>query len=74
MKMASQQFCEEDFMNKLNVNPYLFGCCNGMLELRAKDAAGKEGVIFRQGRPEDYVSFLAGRIHAECCDPIPYIP
>ena len=61
-------------MNKLNVNPYLFGCCNGMLELRAKDAAGKESVIFRQGRPEDYVSFLAGRIPAECHDPIPYIP
>jgi len=73
MKMASQQFCEEEFMNKLNINPFLFGCCNGVLELRAKEATGKEYVIFRQGRPEDYVSFLAGRNYPET-DPIKYIP
>ena len=47
-------------MNKLNANPCLFGCRNGVLELRAKCDNPAKHVIFRQGRPEDYVSFLAG--------------
>lgn len=73
MKMCSTLFYEEDFVNKLNVNPYLFGCVNGILELRHKAPHDtREHVIFRQGRPEDYVSFLAGRNHPET-DPIPYI-
>jgi hypothetical protein len=57
MKMAVHQFYEEDFQNKLNINPFLFGCKNGVLELRAPGADGRDHVIFRQGRPEDYVSF-----------------
>jgi len=73
MKMASQQFCEEDFMNKLNANPYLLGCRNGVLELRAKRDDGTEHVIFRQGRPEDYVSFRVGVKHPEL-DAINYVP
>jgi P4 family phage/plasmid primase-like protien len=73
MKMASQQFCEEEFHNKLNSNPFLLGCRNGILELRAKDDAGREHVIFRQGRPEDYVSFLAGQNYPET-EPINYVP
>jgi len=73
MRMATQQFCEEDFMNKLNVNPFLVGCRNGILELRAKNAEGREHVIFRQGRPEDYISFLVGYNHPES-EPINYIP
>jgi P4 family phage/plasmid primase-like protien len=72
MKMATQQFCEEEFMNKLNIDPFLFGCRNGVLELRAKDGA-KERVIFRQGRPEDYISFLAGRNYPDS-EPINYVP
>ncbi len=74
MKMCATLFYEEDFVNKLNVNPYLFGCVNGILELRHKAPHDtQERVIFRQGRPEDYVSFLAGRNHPET-DPIQYIP
>jgi len=73
MKMASQQFCEEDFMNKLNVNPFLLGCRNGILELRAKREDGSEHVIFRQGRPEDYVSFLMGQNYPDS-EPINYVP
>jgi P4 family phage/plasmid primase-like protien len=74
MKMAATLFHEEDFVNKLNVNPYLYGCANGVLELRHKAPhKTREHVIFRQGRPEDYVSFLAGRNHPET-EPIPYIP
>ena len=72
MKMATQQFCEEEFMNKLNIDPFLFGCRNGVLELRAKEGA-QERVIFRQGRPEDYISFLAGRNYPDS-EPINYIP
>lgn len=74
MKMCAILLHEEDFVNKLNINPYLYGCVNGVLELRNKASLDKrEHVIFRQGRPEDYVSFLAGRNHPET-DPIPYIP
>ena len=75
MKMAAQQFCEEDFMNKLNVEPFLFGCRNGVLELRAKGPE-REHVIFRAGRPEDYVSFLAGRNYpdSEAINYVPYDP
>jgi P4 family phage/plasmid primase-like protien len=72
MKMATQQFCEEEFMNKLNIDPFLFGCRNGVLELRAKEG-GSERVIFRQGRPEDYISFLAGRNYPDS-EPINYVP
>jgi phage/plasmid-associated DNA primase len=73
MKMAVHQFYEEDFQNKLNINPFLFGCKNGVLELRAAGADGRDHVIFRQGRPEDYVSFLAGQNLPEM-GPIEYHP
>ena len=73
MKMAAQQFYEEDFINKMNSNPYLLGCRNGVLELRAKRDNGTEHVIFRQGRPEDYVSFRVGVKHPEL-DAINYVP
>ena len=61
MKMAVHQFYEEDFENKLNINANLFGCRNGVLELRVPGSDGRDHVVFRQGRPEDYVSFLAGQ-------------
>ena len=101
MKMCATLFYEEDFMTKLNIDPYLFGCANGVLELRHKSpilipgheasafgslvnqqapasgnpvvSAQREHVIFRQGRPEDYVSFLAGKNFPET-DAIRYIP
>ena len=62
MKMCGTLFFEEEFVSKLNVNPTLFGCGNGVLELRHKNPhKTREHVIFRQGKPEDYVSFLAGK-------------
>ena len=61
MKMAVHQFYEEDFENKLNINANLFGCKNGVLELRVPGGDGRDHVLFRPGRPEDYVSFLAGQ-------------
>ncbi len=73
MKMAVHQFYEADFQNKLNVNPYLFGCLNGVLDLRVPGVDGRDHVVFRQGRPEDYVSFLAGQNQPEM-GPINYLP
>ena len=73
MKMAEMQFYEEDFHNKLNVNPNLFACANGMLELRVPGDDGRDHVLFRQGRPEDFMSFLAGQNHPELA-PINYVP
>ncbi len=62
MKMCSILFFEEEFATKLNTNTLLFGCSNGVLELRHKAPhQSQEKVIFRQGRPEDYASFLAGK-------------
>ena len=74
MKMAVHQFYEEEFQNKLNIDGNLFGCRNGVLELRVPGADGRDHVVFRQGRPEDYVSFLAGQNLPEtgAIDYVPY--
>jgi P4 family phage/plasmid primase-like protien len=61
MKMAVHQFYEADFQSKLNINGNLFACRNGILELRVPGADGRDHVVFRDGRPEDYMSFLAGQ-------------
>ncbi len=74
MKMASTFFYEEDFQTKLNSNVMLFGCKNGVLELRATTPTNPTPhVLFRDGRPEDFVSFLAGQNGQEV-PPINYIP
>ncbi len=74
MKMAIKQFHEDDFHNKLNINPSLFACANGMIELRVPGEDGRDRFGgFRDGRPEDYMSFLAGQNHPEM-GPINYIP
>ncbi len=74
MKMASTFFYEEDFQTKLNSNVLLFGCKNGVLELRATTPNNSTPhVLFRDGRPEDFVSFLAGQNGQEV-PPINYIP
>ena len=78
MRAATELFHEEDFANKLNVNPNLFVCANGVLDLRCqvKDpvtGALKNKVIFREGRPDDYMSQLGGRIYP-ICDALDYIP
>jgi len=78
MRAATELFHEEDFANKLNVNPNLFVCANGVLDLRCqvKDPATgllKNKVIFREGRPDDYMSQLGGRIYP-ICDAFDYVP
>jgi P4 family phage/plasmid primase-like protien len=37
MKMCATIFFEDEFVNKLNIDPFLFGCANGVLELRHKN-------------------------------------
>ena len=75
MKMSGTLFMEEDFMSKLNMNPYLFGCANGILEIRHKETpTSKERVFFRQGKAEDFVSFLGGKSISDSWDAINYKP
>ena len=74
MRMAETVFCDEDFTNKLNKNPLLFACKNGVLQLRFKtEERPEEHVIFRPGIPEDYLNFLAGYNFPDH-DAINYVP
>jgi P4 family phage/plasmid primase-like protien len=66
MKEAAELFCEEDFTNLLNMNQYLFACKNGVIDLNnevfdTELGRTKKVVVFRPGKPDDYMSFLAGR-------------
>ena len=73
-------FYEEDFMTRLNLNPYLLVCANGVLNLRAtrKGPSGEEEnyAEFRPGRPEDMMSFIAGKEFgiSEAINYVPYDP
>jgi phage/plasmid-associated DNA primase len=74
MKMAESEFFDEDFTNKLNKDPYLFTCSNGILQMRVKTGENpQEHVLLRAGTREDFVSFLAGHNFPEY-EGINYIP
>jgi len=78
MRAAVELFHEEDFANRLNMNPNLFVCCNGVIDLRnqIKDpetGVVRERVVFRDGRPDDYMSQLGGRNYPDS-DAFEYIP
>lgn len=77
LKECAGLFYEEDFMTRLNLNPYLLVCANGVLNLRAsrKNDNGEDEFFaeFRPGRPEDMMSFVAGREFG-ISEPINYIP
>jgi len=49
MTEASVQFYDKYFMSKLDSNPNIVCCSNGVIDF-------DQGGIFRQGKPEDYVS------------------
>jgi len=71
MKECAEQFRDNDnFLDKLDANPYLLGCANGVLNLRAGDPANPY-VEFRKGRPDDYVSFQVGKQPG--LDALPYM-
>jgi P4 family phage/plasmid primase-like protien len=48
MKEAKEIFFDKDFYNKLDTNPYLIGCSNGIIDIKNK--------LFRKGTHDDYIS------------------
>lgn len=52
IKMAKVQFYDPNFLKKIDENKLLWGCENGVLDL--------EFGIFRDGRPDDYITFSCG--------------
>uniref|UniRef100_A0A6C0L5U4 SF3 helicase domain-containing protein n=1 Tax=viral metagenome TaxID=1070528 RepID=A0A6C0L5U4_9ZZZZ len=64
MKEAAELFSEEDFTQRLNLNQYLVPCQNGVIDLNNEievDGQMRRRVIFRPGKPDDYMSFMVGR-------------
>ncbi len=57
MKEASYQFLNEKFLSKIDDNEYLLGFTNGVLDLTT--------CIFRDGKPEDYISKNTGYDYKE---------
>jgi P4 family phage/plasmid primase-like protien len=70
-------FYEDEFTQKLNAEPYLIGFANGVVNLRAERIAadGKMEYYcqFREGKPEDFISFQAGRWEARQTDTYDYV-
>jgi P4 family phage/plasmid primase-like protien len=78
MKEAVQLFYDPDFYKKINQNPYLIGCANGILNLREPvfDSAGnpvKYKPTLAPGAATDYVTLKAG-VTADGKDAIDYVP
>ena len=55
MKEAKEVFYNKDFHNKLDSNPYLLGCKNGVVDF--------ENNTFRKGRPDDFVSLSTNIVY-----------
>lgn len=51
---CTEKFYIENFEEILDTNPNLMGCCNGLIQTLDKKA------VFRDGKPEDYVSKTTG--------------
>ena len=75
MKECVGLFYVEDFAQKLNSNQYIIGFRNGVVDLMTPvmGAEGQFTVSFRDAKPEDYVTFMAGRYPTKNCDPIDYV-
>jgi len=74
LKECQEKFYDDEFIDRMNSNPYLVGVVNGVLDLRhAIDETSQPHVLFRDGRPDDNVSFQMGRCDPDL-DPIPYVP
>lgn len=76
MKECQEKFYDEEFLDRMNGNPILLGAANGVLELRHYDneaMTGRPRVLFRDGRPDDCISFQMGHCEPNL-DPIHYIP
>lgn len=76
LKECQERFYDEEFLDRMNTNPYIVGVANGVLELRHYDnetMTGKPRVFFRAGRPDDCVSFQMGHCEPDL-DAIHYVP
>ena len=63
MRECQEKFEDPTFLKKLNSDPYLVGISNGVLELKHFEneaQTGRPHVIFRDGRPDDFISFQMG--------------
>lgn len=54
MKECREQFFDEDFIKKVDANKDLIAFNNGVLDMTT------ENFVFREGKPEDYISFSTG--------------
>ena len=79
LKECGDMFYNAEFLNKLNCNPYLVGVSNGVLDLHYTEKDHETGTMkptrvhFREGLPDDCVSFQMGRMEPDL-DAIPYVP
>lgn len=78
MKEAIQLFYDQEFYKKINQNPYLLGCANGILNLRETvfDDNGQPlryRPALHSGAATDYVTLKAG-VTADGKEAIEYVP
>jgi P4 family phage/plasmid primase-like protien len=75
LKECQEKFYDDDLIGKLNADAYLVGVANGVLDLNyfEKESDTRAHVHFRDGRPDDFVSFQMGRSDPDY-PAIPYIP
>jgi P4 family phage/plasmid primase-like protien len=67
MREAAEIFYDKQFFDKLDQNPYLLACENGVVDFKAEGG----GTVFRKGKPEDYLSLntQVNYLPLEKCDP-----
>jgi P4 family phage/plasmid primase-like protien len=75
LKECQEKFYDDDLIGKLNADAYLVGVANGVLDLNyyEKEDDARPRVHFRDGRPDDFISFQMGRSDPDY-GAIPYIP
>ena len=62
MTELAEKFYQEDFKDVLDTNVHLVGVANGVLDLNGVDPeTKKQFVIFRDGKPDDWVSLQMGK-------------
>lgn len=78
MKDCIGMFYVEDFAQKLNANQYLIGFKNGVIDLMFP-IMGEDGKVseytvhFREAKPDDYLTFMAGNYATKNCEAMNYI-
>jgi P4 family phage/plasmid primase-like protien len=76
LRECQEKFYDDEFISRLNTNPYTVGLGNGVLDLRHYDneaMTGRPRVVFREGRPDDYISFQMGSSDPDL-EPIHWTP